>query len=202
MTRIHRLVAIALVALSGPAVLARQTPANSPADEIERLKEEIELLAAKHETSEAIVRSAEASLKVAEADSARLQKLGNQNLVSREELDRSAAAFESAKAQLQIRVAESRETGVRLDQAKRRLGRMPGAKPLVVKPADSLGDQLEAIKKQLTKIQTDQEVILKKLEALEDIAKQHKATQTTLGVILQDLDKIKKDLQDIAKKLK
>jgi beta-lactamase regulating signal transducer with metallopeptidase domain len=100
--------------------------ANASADQ---LKDELELLVAQRETKQAMVRVAEADLKIATGQLDNTARLAKQNVVSQQEVNQVRNAAASAEAQLAVRKAELNEHDVKIAQAKRRLERATVARP-------------------------------------------------------------------------
>jgi hypothetical protein len=90
-------------------------------EQIETLKDDIELLEVQLEAKAADLQEAEVLHKQAHDDLARLNKLGNRGAVSSEELSKARAEVAVRQARLAGKKAQLREVQVRLSQAKRRL---------------------------------------------------------------------------------
>jgi beta-lactamase regulating signal transducer with metallopeptidase domain len=86
-----------------------------------QLKDELELLVAQRETKQAMVRVAEADLKIATIKLSNTARLAQQNVVSQQEVNLVRNAAASAEAQLAVRKGELKEQDVKIAQAKRRL---------------------------------------------------------------------------------
>jgi beta-lactamase regulating signal transducer with metallopeptidase domain len=115
----------------GPPAAANRYTA---AEEVERLKDEVELLAAQRETKMATVRVAETALKQAVTNIARIERLHKSGAAPQEELDKLQSEVENAKAQLDVRRAELAEHEVKMAQAKRRLDRATAPRSSVPNP--------------------------------------------------------------------
>ena len=140
----RQLAAVTVLILAGGGVEAQppkliEAPApkvmvESAGGLIRRLQDEVELLEAQFETKRAYTRAAEVGVEGAKAKLGRVARLAASAITSTEEVDIARVDLDAAKAQLDIRKAEQRETEVRLTHAKRRLDEAKGPPPVPVPP--------------------------------------------------------------------
>lgn len=143
--------------------------ARTAASRIATLEEDLELLEASRELRKAHVRVAEVGVKIAEVNTARMLKMFEKGVATREEADRVKLDVETAQAQVDIRMAEMKEVELRIKHAKKHLDdakaaaiRVAPANPIVrpavdpVPPPAATAPQvdpkeIEALKAQLDK---------------------------------------------------
>lgn len=101
----------------------------SPGEDVERLRDEVELLAAQLPTRRAAVRIAKNALVRAEEQVSSAQGMVKKGFASAAEVRKAELDVEDARAQLEMREAELREHELRIAQAKRRLDRHAAVRP-------------------------------------------------------------------------
>jgi hypothetical protein len=112
--------------------LANMDPAL--AEQVQQARDDIELLEAQLEVKRAQVQAARVALETAHIQRKRLELLGANRVVSREDLDRAGREVAALQAHLIIKEAEVREPEVRLRQARRRLAALERRAPTIVDP--------------------------------------------------------------------
>jgi beta-lactamase regulating signal transducer with metallopeptidase domain len=194
-------------------------------EEVERLKDELELLVVQRDTKRAMVRVAEATIKQAEASVNRLAQLVRGNAASREELDKAHGELEAAKAQLDVRKAELIEHEVKIAQAKRRLDRLTAspANPLTPSPRnvrpepqpkapkqppqadlragpDDIRVQLAKLEVQMAELMAQRDELVKRYAQIQDELKRLKAIEAAVAEQADKLNVTRNKLMDLLKK--
>jgi beta-lactamase regulating signal transducer with metallopeptidase domain len=96
------------------------------AEQIEKLRDEIELLEVQFEVKQAQLAAAEQAVTLAMQRLKRVEQIASQGAISMEERERARTEAETQKIQLQVKRAELKEPAVLLKQARRRLARLEG----------------------------------------------------------------------------
>jgi beta-lactamase regulating signal transducer with metallopeptidase domain len=101
---------------------------------VERLKDEVELLAVQSQVRRAAVRIAKTALLRAEEKVPHTESLVKKGFAQAEDLRQARYDVEDARAQFEMREAELQEHELRIAQAKRRLDRVAAVRPTTVTP--------------------------------------------------------------------
>jgi beta-lactamase regulating signal transducer with metallopeptidase domain len=189
-----------------------------PAEEVERINDEVELLEAQRETKVAMVRVAEAAVKQAVVNYNRVEQLRKSGAVPPEEIDKLRGEVENAEAQLAVRRAELKEHEVKIAQARRRAERAaargrpappsPGnlipsvtmpirpPAPAPSRPArDSLQARLDDLKEQADRLARETESLRATRREIEDRLKQLDAHERQLQEQRDRLKQLELDLR-------
>ena len=130
---------------------AQPRPNPFAANRVALMEEEVELLEAHREVKKAVVRAAEVAVKGAEVG---LDLVSKAN-VAQGELLRAKLEVETARAQLEIRLAEMKEVEVKIKHARKRLEAAKAAPPPPANqdPREDSAKVVEALKQKLAELE-------------------------------------------------